>query len=135
MGLCYFVTVWGHAGLLGVDDLLRLFDTATGIKMTGSELMRVGQRVHNIEKAFNTLHADFKREDDYPPKRFMHEPIGSGPHKGEKLDEKGWNYMLDEYYRLHGWDVKTGWQTRKCVDELELEEVKEKLHQSGKLIE
>ncbi len=135
VGICYFTTVWSDKALLSVEDFTKLFRTATGISITGKELMQIGQRIHNIEKAFNTLHANFKRKDDYPPKRFMQEPISSGPHKGEKLEEKGWNHMLDEYYRLHGWDIKTGWQTAKCLDKLELVEVKEKLRQSGKLIE
>ena len=134
MGICYFATVWSHIDLLGPDDFSSLFNAATGSSLTGDDLMLIGQRVHNIEKAFNTLHAGLKRKDDFPPKRFMHEAIGSGPNKGEKLNEISWNQMLDEYYKLHGWDVKTGWQTSKCLDELDLPEVKEKLYRSDKLI-
>ena len=43
--------------------------------------------------------------------------------------------MLDEYYGLHEWDKDTGWQTAKCLDELELIEVKEQLRSTKKLID
>jgi len=134
MGVCYFATVWNHSDLLGPDDFVCLFSAATGVSITGDILMRIGQRVHNVEKAFNTLHAGFKRVDDYPPRRFMLESISSGPNKGASLDEAGWSRMLDEYYRLHGWDTKTGWQTAKGLEELGLVEVKEKLDRNAKLI-
>ncbi|KON26658.1 hypothetical protein AC481_06705, partial [miscellaneous Crenarchaeota group archaeon SMTZ-80] len=135
MGICYFLTVWSHMDLLGPDDFAKLFNAATGQSIKSADLMLVGERVHNIEKAFNTLHAGFKRKDDFPPKRFMVESISSGPHKGEKLEEKGWNHMLDEYYQIHGWDVLTGWQKSKGLDRLKLSSVKEKLNQYGKLNE
>jgi len=30
--------------------------------------------------------------------------------------------MKDEYYRLHGWDLSTGWPTLKTLEELGLNE-------------
>ena len=134
MGICYFATVWSNKDLLGPDDFANLFVAATGVSLNANELMRIGQRVRNIEKAFNTLHVGFKRYDDYPPQRFMQEPIRSGPNKGQIIDKKTFDHMLNEYYHLHGWDVETGYQTAKCLDVLKLVEVKEKLRQSGRLI-
>jgi aldehyde:ferredoxin oxidoreductase len=127
LGICYFTTCWSDKDLLTPDDLARLFSKATGKEMGGEQLMRIGQQVHNVEKAFNTLHAGFKREDDYPPKRFIEEPIKSGPFKGERIRREKWERMLDEYYELHGWDRKTGWQTEECLKNLELLEVALKL--------
>jgi aldehyde:ferredoxin oxidoreductase len=37
--------------------------------------------------------------------------------------------MLDEYYRLRGWDVSTGWPTKEKLRELGLEEIIEQLYQ------
>ena len=135
MGVCYFATVWSDKDLIGPDDFSRLFSTATGISMSGNDLMRTGQIVRNVEKGFNTLHAGFKRSDDYPPERFFKEPIVSGPNKNRILSKEGVDHMLDEYYALHGWDKETGWQTTKCLDELELNEVKEQLCSTKKLME
>ncbi|GAJ00760.1 unnamed protein product [marine sediment metagenome] len=42
--------------------------------------------------------------------------------------------MLDEFYELYGWDKATGWQTRKCLTELGMEDIAEKLAKVGKLI-
>ena len=96
--------------------------------------MRTGLLVRNVEKGFNTLHANFKRIDDYPPERFFEEPIISGPNKNRMVSKEGVDHMLDEYYELHGWDKETGWQTSKCLDELELNEVKEQLCSTKKLL-
>jgi aldehyde:ferredoxin oxidoreductase len=41
--------------------------------------------------------------------------------------------MLDEYYKLRGWDPVTGLQTRKCLEELDLEIVAEDLERAGRL--
>jgi aldehyde:ferredoxin oxidoreductase len=135
MGVCYFATVWSDKDLIGPDDFSRLFSTATGVSMSGTDLMRTGRIVRNVEKGFNTLHAGFKRSDDYPPERFFKEPIVSGPNKDRILTREGVDHMLDEYYALHGWDKETGWQTTKCLDELELNEVKEQIRSTKKLIE
>jgi aldehyde:ferredoxin oxidoreductase len=43
--------------------------------------------------------------------------------------------LLDDYYALHGWDKRTGWQTREGLRSLGLEEVAEQLDRAGKLIE
>ncbi|MEM4251642.1 MAG: aldehyde ferredoxin oxidoreductase family protein [Candidatus Bathyarchaeia archaeon] len=133
LGICYFTTVWSDRGLLDQDDLARLFSAATGVQVDGEQLMNVGLQVHNVEKAFNTLHAGFSRRDDYPPKRFMTEPVKSGPNRGEKLDTESWNMMLDQYYRIHGWDPETGRQRSECLDKLKLVEVKQRLRQENKL--
>ncbi|MBW2311242.1 MAG: hypothetical protein JRF35_09225 [Deltaproteobacteria bacterium] len=102
-------------------------------EINGDELMVVGDRIHNVEKAFNVLHAGFSRGDDQPPKRFMEELIRSGPMRGEKLTKEGWDKMLDEYYELHGWDKATGWQTRECLEGLGLKSVADDLEKAGRL--
>jgi aldehyde:ferredoxin oxidoreductase len=101
--------------------------------MGSEQLMEVGRRVHNVEKAFNTLHAGFTREDDYPPQRFMIESVKTGPNIGEKLDEEKWSKMLDQYYTVHGWDLRVGWQRAESLNELGLVEVKERLQQEDRL--
>lgn len=133
MGICYFATVWSDKDLLGLDDLERLFSAATGVQMGADQLMEVGRGVHNVEKAFNTLHAGFTRKDDYPPKRFMIEPVKEGPNKGEKLDGQHWSKMLDQYYKVHGWDLRTGWQRADCLDGLGLIKVRKRLQQEKRL--
>jgi aldehyde:ferredoxin oxidoreductase len=89
--------------------------------------LHIGRQIQNIEKAFNTIHAGFDRENDYPPKRFWEEPVKSGPYAGQYIDHKQWNQMLDEYYKLQEWDALTGLQTREGLLKIGLETVARKL--------
>ena len=73
-----------------------------GIDLTEEELMMIGRRGINLEKAFNTIHANFDRNDDYPPRRYMDEAIKTGPYEGSKCDEEKWDEMLDRFYGLNG---------------------------------
>ena len=95
--------------------------------------MLLGRKVHNVEKAFNTLHAGFGVREDYPPARFFEEPVKTGPYRGSIFSYDEWQRMLKEYYRLHGWDPETGLQTEGLLRKLDLLFVLEKLKKSGKL--
>jgi aldehyde:ferredoxin oxidoreductase len=81
----------------------KLLKTATGWNLSQDELEAIGARIVNIERLFN-VREGIRRVDDYPPKRILDEPIVSGPSVGEKLDREQFEKMLDEYYRLRGWD-------------------------------
>lgn len=110
-----------------------LTSAITGMDLNVGRLMRIGRQLHNVEKAFNTIHGAFNRKDDYPPKRFWEEPVKSGPYKGEHIDQNVWEKMLDDYYELHGWNQKTGLQKRKILEELNLHSVAQRLVEAGKL--
>jgi hypothetical protein len=43
--------------------------------------------------------------------------------------------MLDAFYELHGWDQKTGWQTREGLEKLGMSDVAKMLSDAGRLIE
>ncbi len=133
LGLCDFTCPTIDVNLLMPDDYAALFSAATGVEITGQELMDIGRRIHNVEKAFNTLHAGLSRQDDYPPDRLFDEPAKSGPYRGEALDRERWARMLDRYYTLQGWDIETGWQTEEGLSKLGLPEVASKLKRYGKL--
>ena len=113
--------------------LAELTSSLTGMDLGVERLMRIGLRVHNLEKAFNSLHGGFTRKDDYPPKRYWTEPVKSGPYAGEDIDHEVWNRMLDEYYGLHGWDKETGLQTRETLEEIGLKPVADLLEAAGRL--
>jgi aldehyde:ferredoxin oxidoreductase len=133
LNVCLFTSNWIGLDMPDHEDYARLYSTATGRAVDGSELMNIGERIHNIEKAFNVLHAGFDRRDDYPPSRLMEEPIKSGPHQGERLEKDKWDQMLDEYYEIHGWDKETGLQTREALENLGLGHVADDLAKAGRL--
>jgi len=135
IGICVYVGTWSGVYALEPSDYVDLTNLALGTDLTEEEFMLLGQRSYNLEKAFNTLHVGFTREDDLPHRRFFEDPIQSGPHKGEKLDINKYNSMLDRFYELHGWDKTIGWQTRETLEQLGLNDVAEKLAKVGRLIE
>ncbi len=135
IGICVYVGTWSGVYALEPSDYVELTNLALGIHLTEEDFMLLGQKSYNLEKAFNTIHVGFKREDDLPHRRFFEDPILSGPHKGETLNKEKYNSMLDAFYELHGWDKETSWQTRKTLESLGLSDVAEKLAEVGRLIE
>jgi len=133
LGVCYFTSWWLSPEFCGPDDYAEAFSAVTGKETSGAQLMEMGRRIHNVEKAFNTLHAGFTRKDDYPPEIYMKEPIRSGPYQGERITREGQDCMLDEYYEASGWDKRTGRQLRETLESLGLPEVIEKLQETSKL--
>lgn len=133
LGVCYFSSYWQN-NLLSPDDYAALYSKVIGKDVDSKKLFEIGEKIINIEKAFNTIHGGFNRKDDYPPQRFMDEPVKTGPLAGERLPLDKWNKLLDEYYDFHGWDKETSWQTENILDKLQLTKIKEKLREEGRLI-
>ena len=135
LGVCYLASNWTtDFDLPGPRDFARLLSAATGLAISPDDLMAIGERIHTIGKVFNTLHAGFTRNDDYPPRRMMEEPVDSGYYKGEVLSRYEWDRMLDEYCELHGWDKKTGWATEGTLKSLGFEEsIIQELENIGRL--
>jgi len=121
LGLCYFMSNWMEPSLLGPQELAELTSAATGWECSSESLMRIGERIHTIGKLFNMAVGGFGRKDDYPPERLQNEPVDSGPCAGELLDRANWDELLDDYYRLHGWDTETGNVRDETLRDLRLE--------------
>lgn len=132
LGVCYFTSMWLDAAALSPEDYASLLSAGSGREYSPEEIMRVGKKLHALQKAFNTLHTGNTRKQNVPPLR-LQEPIKTGPYKGERLDIEKWQAMLDEYYNEQGWDVKTGWQTEASLNALGLEKVASKLSVHGYL--
>ena len=133
-GVGWHTSCWTDYNLCDEKNYKELINSCLGLNYTEKEIMLMGEKLHNLEKAFNTIHADFRREDDYPPEQFMEKEIKTGKFKGELLEKDKWDKMLDEYYELHNWDKETSWQTEKGLKELGMNEVLKKLSKYGKLI-
>jgi aldehyde:ferredoxin oxidoreductase len=133
LGVCMFAGTWLDPAQMGIPELTELYSAATGWETTEQEIIKIADRILNLEKAFNALHTGFGRKDDFPPERCLKEGIRYGPHAGFTLTEAGWNKMLDEYYQFHGWDVKTSFPTRDTLEVLDLTDVADDLERAGKL--
>ena len=133
LGVCFFTGNWASPEGISPAELAKFYSLASGIETSENELIKTGERIHNLEKMFNVYHAGFTRNDDYPPRRLMEEPIRSGPLKGELLRRNDWDRMLDEYYSLHGWDQHTSWPTKEKLDELGLHGCIERFKQAKQI--
>ena len=79
-----------------------------------------------MERAF-LVREGMGRKDDHLIGQWATEPVPLGPYQGERIDEKKWEGMLDEYYKLRGWN-KDGISTREKLIELGLNDVADQLH-------
>ena len=95
-------------------DIAAALEAATGMEMPVERLKRTGERIYNLQRCYNARHG-ITRADDRLPRRFSDEPSPSGNARGEVIDLEP---MLDEYYRLRGWDPVTGWPTAEKLREL-----------------
>lgn len=102
---------------LGPEELANLFSTATGWRMDGKDLLIAGERIYNVERMFS-VREGMAKKDDVPPNR-MFKPLSSGQFKGAQTTPEELDAMLNEYYRLRGWD-KNGIPTKKKLKELGL---------------
>jgi aldehyde:ferredoxin oxidoreductase len=122
LGLCKFFTQWGSMYRLDVKMMANLLTTARGIEYKDAELLMAAERVINTERAF-IVKAGIRRCHDYPPRREFEEPFPNGPFKGVKLDRKKYDQMLDEYYKLRGWDPSSGVPNNSKLLELSLDDI------------
>jgi aldehyde:ferredoxin oxidoreductase len=115
--ICAFAHEWGgwHSRLFN-----KMLEAATGIKEFAdwNYLRKVGERIVNLDRAFN-VRDGFDRKHDTLPKRFQSEPLHTGKAPGEGEMVRTLDKFLDEYYRLRGW-TNTGIPTREKLEELGL---------------
>ena len=124
----------------------RFYNAVTGKNISFRDGMEIGRKVWNINNAIWALqgrHRDMVKFADY----YYDEPIGK-PHPAPVFTDGEWTFInvedrkLDRdkfedwktlYYRLEGWDEKTGWPTRRTLEELGLKQVADELESKGKL--
>ena len=104
---------------IACQNTAALMEAITALSFTPDDVMKVGERLTNLARAFN-VREGFTRADDYLPERLMTEPLKAGASKGQLITREDMDKMLDEYYAERGWDVKTGMPTRAKLTELGL---------------
>ncbi len=103
LGFCRFLSVFSSPRALGYEQFSEFVALATGMSLTPEELQAVGERVCSLERSM-LVKEGISRRDDTLPRRYLEEPVPDGPCKGQIIKRDEFDTMLDEYYRLHGWD-------------------------------
>ena len=137
----------GHVGDPTVES--RIYSAITGYETSEDELYRAGERILNLQRAVHLQHGWNGRNDDIVMEYYFNEPLQKGEvffspdgmmpgpdgelisRLGQTLDDEGYNRILDEYYRLRGWDTNTGLPTTGKLNELGLNEIVPALAQQG----
>jgi aldehyde:ferredoxin oxidoreductase len=128
------------------------WNAVTGDKMTLVDGIRLGRRIWNLDNAIWTLqgrHRDivqfapyiydtkYEKNELFP--FFMwpcRDDKGNWAYTdlmGRSIDRKGFEEWKTTFYRLEGWDTKTGWPTARTLAELDLDFVTEALKAANRL--
>ncbi len=111
---CLFTTF-----ALGAEDYAVLLSAVTGRELNSEEVMKIGERIYNLERLIMNMYG-FDGKDDVLPERLLKEPLPEGPAKGEVVDLER---LKEEYYNLRGWI--NGKPTEEKLKELEISCLKE----------
>lgn len=97
-------------------EAAELLSKVTGWPCSGTELRRIGERVHTVKKLFN-VREGWQPEDDWLPQRLLRETLPSGVAEGVGLTPTELREMIQGYYRARGWD-ENGFISEKKLREL-----------------
>jgi aldehyde:ferredoxin oxidoreductase len=109
-----------------LQNTAALMESITGISMTSDDVLKVGERINNLARAFN-IREGFTRADDTLPERLMTEPLEAGHSKGQLISKEDLQKMLEEYYRERGWHIENGIPSKEKLSELGLDYVSRQL--------
>ena len=96
------------------DIILDAIYYLTGIKLSLTELLQIGERIFNLKRVFNNKCGITKKDDRIPSR--LKFPLEKGITKNKLLTI---DLMLEEYYIFRGWD-KQGVPTEEKLKELKI---------------
>lgn len=94
-GVCLFTTF-----AIGAPEVVAMLKPATGVDYSEESAVLAGERIWNLERAFN-LAAGLTKDDDTLAPRLLEEPLPEGPGQGRVSNLRE---MLPLYYQARGWD-------------------------------
>jgi aldehyde:ferredoxin oxidoreductase len=107
-----------------------IFNMATGMNLSEEEITNAAERIKNLFRAI--LIRNYSRTREMEVNEVL--PMLTYPDAdGKTVSKEEYNYLVDNYYRLRGWDLKTGWPTRATYEKYGLKEIADELELLGKL--
>lgn len=142
--LCYYALARNKQPVPSTPEVeARLFTMVTGTNFMANreDARRIGKRIITLERAIMAREGRTRTDDmlsDYNFEKEITNALTTGPggqaiKVTRKLDRDKFQGVLDEYYRLFGWDKATGLPTRATLEDLGLEDVADELAKVGKL--
>jgi aldehyde:ferredoxin oxidoreductase len=125
LGICQFP--YG----IGINDacIAEMASAFIDREVSVSDLELIGERIWNVSRIFN--HAcGMDRKDDYLPDRISESTMQYGPTKGWGVTRRMQDQMLDEYYRLRGWE-NSGIPTQEMLEKLDIVDEAKMIRERG----
>lgn len=113
LGMCKFVVFFGRMPLTTVAGF---YTAVTGWETGLDDLMKAGERIWTLQRAFN-VRMGSGRKDDMLPKRLLGEPMPDGAAKGQVVELEP---LLKEYYEARRLD-ENGKPKAENLRELDLD--------------
>jgi len=123
VGFCKFMGLASDA-----QEISDIIAAVIGREFRVEDFRKAGERIYNIERAFN-IREGLTRTDDTLPMRLLEDPLPEGPAEGHVNNLE---ILLDPYYEFRGWDKTTGKPTPEKLRELELEDVIGQIYEGEK---
>jgi len=102
-----------------------ILNKITGWDTTYDELMKIGERVFNLQRLFNYRLKGWDYKNDTFADKRAYEPAQMGIFKGKVVP---WNEVLREYYSIRGWSER-GLPTMEKLKKLQIEDLAEGLEE------
>ena len=126
----------------------RYYTAVMGNKNSFADTIETGRKIWNMERAIRVMAGRHRDKEQFTP--FMYMPGATFMSLGAKpiymdgkwsfedqadmyLDKAGVEELKTHFYRLEGWDVKTGWPTRKTLEGLGMKKVADTLAAKARL--
>ncbi|MGM0437924.1 MAG: aldehyde ferredoxin oxidoreductase family protein [Bacillota bacterium] len=120
MLVCDFPAKWIP---LSIEDFADYLNLLTGEDFTEKELWETADRIETMIRLFNNREG-LSREDDNLPPRVLKDALPEGPTKGNVVNEKDLNTLLDKYYKIRGWNKK-GIPFKNTLQKLKITDIAE----------
>ena len=114
---CYFITF-----ILKPSDLAAVLSAATGTTYTARSLLKTGERIMALHRAYNNRCGIGRKDDVLAPRQLELTTEGGNAGKAPDMD-----VMIKEFYKESGW-TPSGKPSRKTLESLGLREVANDLY-------
>lgn len=111
----------------GPSTYADILNKITGWDVSYDELMKVGERILNLERLYNYRIKGWDVKDDRFAGKLAYEEGTIGIYKNKLVP---WDTILQEYYELRGW-TKEGLPTKEKLSELQLDSLLDEVKLTG----
>jgi aldehyde:ferredoxin oxidoreductase len=117
----------------------KLLSAVTGIEYSEKELDCIGERIWNLQRAImvregrtrkeDTLHESYFRKGNIERRKKdeMRDHTNVTSDQTKPIPRRTFEKAKEAYYKIRGWDEKTGYPTRENLINLGLDEIAEQL--------